>query len=441
MVWEWKPGLGFVEAACSLLLGHKYSVTCVRFSPKGCLLVSSSADGYSLLWDIKTGQCIHSFVQSNGNGVRTCCFSTDGALLATAGEGGILCLWEISSHNLIGTIDGHDEESIQGTSFTPDNMLIVSGDVMGTYRIWQVTSANNNDCSALTAVREAHDLGINALEFSSQYNSFTDIQGIIERSYLLVSCGNDHCVVLWQVSMRQQDKPQNTFVVHTPVALMTLQGHTSAVLSARFSPKGDMLASTSIDKTARIWEVSTGKCVKTLEGHDRYITCCAFSSNQSLLVTGSNDKSIWVWNLSSDFSVDTELGESSNGQRYWFQTSNGVSDGLCYESSAVKLNHKLEKHSGSINTCHFSTTHLATAGSDKLIYLWKWDATGVHLDNILEGHRYAINQTGEIVRSGFHISASGVRCVRFSPDWKLLATGGDDERASLFNVDSCELIA
>ena len=35
-----------------------------------------------------------------------------------------------------------------------------------------------------------------------------------------------------------------------------LEGHTSALMCVRFSPGGNYLASSSLDKTVRIWEVS-----------------------------------------------------------------------------------------------------------------------------------------------------------------------------------------
>jgi WD40 repeat protein len=47
----------------SPLSGHKYGVTCIRFSPQGTMLATSSVDGSTVLWSVRvgTGYCISSF--------------------------------------------------------------------------------------------------------------------------------------------------------------------------------------------------------------------------------------------------------------------------------------------------------------------------------------------------------------------------------------------
>jgi len=38
-----------------------------------------------------------------------------------------------------------------------------------------------------------------------------------------------------------------------------------------FSPDGTLLATASLDKTARLWDTATGKTIRTLTGHTGYI--------------------------------------------------------------------------------------------------------------------------------------------------------------------------
>jgi G protein beta subunit-like protein len=48
------------------------------------------------------------------------------------------------------------------------------------------------------------------------------------------------------------------------------------------------LATTSSDKTAKIWDVTKDFELKaTLEGHSAWVWDCAFSADSSLLVTGA----------------------------------------------------------------------------------------------------------------------------------------------------------
>jgi WD40 repeat protein len=69
--------------------------------------------------------------------------------------------------------------------------------------------------------------------------------------------------------------------------LHTLTGHENKVWSARFSPDGQTLATTSDDKTARLWAVNSGQLLHILAGHKGGINSTAFSPNGQTLATAS----------------------------------------------------------------------------------------------------------------------------------------------------------
>ena len=64
-----------------------------------------------------------------------------------------------------------------------------------------------------------------------------------------------------------------------------------------FSPDGRLLATSSGDKTARLWDPATGKCLRILTGHTQAaVTGVAFSPDGQLLATadgGNQTAQLW----------------------------------------------------------------------------------------------------------------------------------------------------
>jgi eukaryotic-like serine/threonine-protein kinase len=77
--------------------------------------------------------------------------------------------------------------------------------------------------------------------------------------------------------------------------IRTLTGHTEGVLGVAFSPYGTLLATSSWDGTARLWDVTTGQTICTLTGHTEDVQAVAFSPDGTLLATTSRDKTARLW--------------------------------------------------------------------------------------------------------------------------------------------------
>ena len=72
-------------------------------------------------------------------------------------------------------------------------------------------------------------------------------------------------------------------------------------MSATFDHTGQTLATTSGDKTIRLWNAgSSFEVTRVLQGHSRYVNCAAFSPDGKYVASGSNDKSIRIWQIRHD---------------------------------------------------------------------------------------------------------------------------------------------
>ncbi|KAF4342949.1 vegetative incompatibility het-e-1, partial [Fusarium beomiforme] len=76
-----------------------------------------------------------------------------------------------------------------------------------------------------------------------------------------------------------------------------MEGHTSSVQSVVFSHDSKMVASASLDGTARIWNAETGKCEQVLKGHSDSVYSVVFSHDSKMVASASDDRTARIWNV------------------------------------------------------------------------------------------------------------------------------------------------
>ena len=104
--------------------------------------------------------------------------------------------------------------------------------------------------------------------------------------------------------------------LETGTLVGNLTGHTDNVLSASFSPDGNVLATSGDinDKTVRLWFLSENRNI-VLKGHSDWfggIYATAFTSDSKYVASGSKDKTIKLWQVNTGKEVMTFAGHKDD---------------------------------------------------------------------------------------------------------------------------------
>ncbi|HSR22257.1 MAG TPA: AAA family ATPase, partial [Candidatus Eisenbacteria bacterium] len=77
--------------------------------------------------------------------------------------------------------------------------------------------------------------------------------------------------------------------------LRVVRGHGDSLWDVAWSPDGRLLATSSEDRTAGIWDAETGRRLLALEGHEEGVLGVAWSPDGGRLATCSRDRTVRVW--------------------------------------------------------------------------------------------------------------------------------------------------
>ncbi|KAJ2938491.1 hypothetical protein O0L34_g12937 [Tuta absoluta] len=420
--WRWQAGAGW-EPLADAPRAHRYGITVTRWSPGGVLAASGGVDGAARVWSGRDLASRRLLASPGAPALRSMSWASAGVLLCGYDDGAA-CVWSVQRAALLARLHVH-EGALHAVGAPARGALLLTACTEGVLKVFDLqevcrSAAEGADTPApLLWCDGAHDLGALCCDVTADGS-------------VAATGGHDARIRLWLVRGGGGGRRVEEDA--------TLEGHGAAVTAVRWA--GRVLASAALDRTARIWSAD-GACLCVLHAHNRYLTCVALAPDLRYIITGSNDKSVRVWAL-GDLTLNDELeppcsplshfgvGDlegigpvvddellADGGQEGG--AGSGIVEGQAEEAGAARLVFRsMAAHGGAINSITVHGDCLASACSDGVVRVFRWDAgTG------------ALELRWELGERGYPAMAADLGAAG-----AVLLTAGLDGAARLWDVES-----
>ncbi|MBZ5622639.1 MAG: TIR domain-containing protein [Acidobacteriia bacterium] len=246
-----------------------------------------------------------------------------------------------------------------------------------------------------------------------------------------------------------------------------LRGHGDVVLRLTWAPDGKTLASTSVDRTIRLWDWKSGKLEKVLSGHREGVNEVAWGPDRAWLASASFDHTIRIWNLDTGQTVKelhghtddvSSISLSPNGRT--MASASADRTVRFWRTDTWEQTKLLEGHKSNVYRVAWRPDGkwLASCSKDGSVVIWTADGSQVSRTKVQKSRPGSVawSQNGVMLATStfdgaIHIEGPGsrvleghtnlVRSAVFSFDDRVLASSSMDGTVRLWRTDTWEQVA
>jgi WD40 repeat protein/energy-coupling factor transporter ATP-binding protein EcfA2 len=305
---------GHLPVTTSQVTEEKISVRSVVFSEDGKRMYSAGSDGRLLMWDYASGKRTYVEIFHRNHVNRVVNVSPNERYLALGTDDNHILVVDLKNRDSEPvSINGHVGGTVYDLVFLPDNLSFISTGADSrillhslrtkeTVQIAQTSSraktlAISPDAKTLAAGTESGEvmiIDLNGTDYPSRNiyrkNGSPAVHALhFSNGADKLAFGDDKGdLFIWDLVEKKQWGPK-------------LTGFTSPISDIHFSPGDDLLAATSKDKTARMWDLNNIYDLPTVfDDHKDWVWSLDFHPSGQQFATGSADGIIRVFETKPD---------------------------------------------------------------------------------------------------------------------------------------------
>ncbi|GAB4510878.1 MAG: hypothetical protein OHK0046_08210 [Anaerolineae bacterium] len=311
------------------LAGHERGVLSLAFSPDGTQLVSGGGAGESvaIVWDVATG-AERLRLRGHIGQINSVAYSAGGDFIITGSADDTARVWSTANGSLRTTLQ-HPADVVS-VAFDPTSANRIATGTGGSednnVRLWSVNLAAGDVANTLFTLTE-HGDRVSQLVFSPD-------------GAFLLSGSDDRSIIQWNTetggvidtftghggaitSLQLQDDLILSSALDTTARIWTLaraeqiavyEGHqrvSGGTVAAVYGPGDEMILSGGFDETLRLWNTNNGLTVQEFRGHEERVLDIAMSSDGATALSGSQDRTVILWDILTAQPIHRMTGHAS----------------------------------------------------------------------------------------------------------------------------------